>query len=366
LYNFLTRGEMFGKVKLYKSRDAWAIATKGYKEYREKAQAIHNSALFILNQLLDKAKPRKGRPTFVCPFCGRGSDDNSRKQGMEVTDIGGYYCFTCNAQGKDIIELYQAINPNSNFTEAVEKLYGYISGGDVQQVKKPVYQWTPPPPKEKIDFYPYFQQVRARIADTVYHRGITMDTLVRFWVGYDESWVSPTVIAEQKAKGSLWTPAPSPRLIVPTSRYTYLARRTDGREGEKDYPKMYEGERYPFNIKVVRKYPDTTVFVVEGEIDALSLEDIGVRAIGLGGSSAKRIFLKLLKVYGHSGKLIFLADSDEKKDKDFQKVAADVRAMGITCDFVQGAEVLGSAKDCNEFLQADREGFKRSVTQWIN
>jgi hypothetical protein len=354
---------MFSKVILYKSKSAWAIATKGYNEYRDKAQVIHDNALPILKQLLDTAKPRKGKDTFVCPFCGRGGKGSSRKQGLEVTEIGGYYCYTCNAQGKDIIELYQAMNNISDFVRAVEDLYGYIDGSTTPQVRAEP-QWTPPP-REKTDFLPYFQQVRARIADTDYHRGITLGTLTKFWVGYDEAWRSPTVIAEQKAKGSSWVPAPSPRLIIPTSRYTYFARRADGKTGEKDFPKMYEGERYPFHVKAIKDCPDSTIVIVEGEIDALSLEDVGVTAIGLGGSSARRVLLRVLKAYGYGGRLIFLADSDGEKDKEYKQLTEKVRAMGITCDFVRGEDVLGRAKDCNEALQVNRETFRRSVSQWI-
>jgi hypothetical protein len=71
-------------------------------------------------------------------------------------------------------------------------------------------------------------------------------------------------------------------------------------------------------------------------------------------------------VYGFSGKIIFLPDSDGEKDKEFCKIADDVRAMGIRCDFVRGAEVFGSAKDSNEALQVDRDGLKRRIAQWIN
>jgi len=85
----------------------------------------------------------------------------------------------------------------------------------------------------------------------------------------------------------------------------------------------------------------------------------------LGGSSARRVFLRVLKAYGYGGRLIFLADSDGEKDKEYKQLTEKVRAMGITCDFVRGEDVLGRAKDCNEALQVNRETFRRSVSQWI-
>ena len=220
---------------------------------KDELAEIHRNESRLAGSFLQIARDGK---SFVCPVCGRGGADSSHKDGLHIGKDGRLLeCFSCKAGG-DVIKIFQDTY-KVGFAEAVRKLQ---AGGFSQQVAIPSQK---PKPRPKIDFLTYFQKCMARIEETNYHRGLLPDTLKRYWIGFDSDWRSPTVI---RAHGGTWQPPATPRLIIPTSRYSYLARRTDG---VKDYEKMYEGQAQPFNLKALQE-KHKAIFVVEGEIDALS------------------------------------------------------------------------------------------------
>ena len=85
--------------------------------------------------------------------------------------------------------------------------------------------------KTEADYQDFFVQANKNLGSTSYHRGITLETLNKFRVGYVERWrVSDN--------------APySPRLIIPTYKGDYLARdvRIKLTAEEKKYEKMRRG-----------------------------------------------------------------------------------------------------------------------------
>ena len=105
-----------------------------------------------------------------------------------------------------------------------------------------------------------------------------METLNRFKVGYVAEWKHPKA---PKMK-------PSPRLIIPTSRHSYLARHAS----EKDFinfrgvveNKSKVGRVRIFNTKALRE-AQKPIFITEGEIDAMSVVEAGGEAVALGSAS---------------------------------------------------------------------------------
>lgn len=128
----------------------------------------------------------------------------------------------------------------------------------------------------ETDYSNFFLQANQNINKTNYHRGISLDTLNRFRIGYVEHWRHP------KVAGSVPT---SPRLIIPTSKYSYLARDTRDNltDTQKKYSKSKVGAVRIFNIEALQT-AQKPIFVVEGEIDALSIIDVGGEAIALGST----------------------------------------------------------------------------------
>jgi replicative DNA helicase len=314
---------------------------------KDELTEIHQNEARLAGSFLQVARDGK---SFVCPVCGRGGADSSHKDGLHIGKDGRLLeCFSCHAGG-DVIKIYQDTY-KVGFAEAVRTLQ---AGGFSQQVAIPAQK---PKPRPKIDFLTYFQKCMARIEKTTYHRGISLDTLKRYWIGFDSEWRSPTVIARYNG----WQPPATPRLIIPTSRYSYLARRTDGL---KDYEKMYEGEPQPFNLKALKD--GGTIFVVEGEIDALSFIDVGAMAIGLGGSRGGGKLIEALKHCQFNGRLFLVGDTDGKQDNQYPALCDQAQALGVKCEYVQGIKLFGIAKDGNEALTENRQNFKDRIGVFID
>ncbi|GIC73248.1 hypothetical protein LFLT20_02520 [Limosilactobacillus fermentum] len=120
-------------------------------------------------------------------------------------------------------------------------------------------------------------------------RGLSPEVAERFKVGFSSNWASPTAIL----KGH--KPQGTPRLIIPTGPFSYIARdsRDSIPEGEQSYKKMKEGPVHIFNEEALSK--NQPIFIVEGEIDAMSVMETGkAEAIGLGSVANINIFMKAL------------------------------------------------------------------------
>lgn len=211
-----------------------------------------------------------------------------------------------------------------------------------------------------------------RLTDTDYFskRGISLETAKRYNIGYNPNWVSPTAIL----KGS--KPTPSPRLIIPTSNNSYIARdiRTDLDESQQQYAKMKEGSVHLFNGKAMLN--NQPVFIVEGEIDALSIMETGVaEAIGLGSVSNTGLLDETISKIeqrnrqAHNGQLdgfnptfLIAMDNDnagatavKRLEMIFDKHHLTHYTVNIARDY----------KDANEALTADREQFTATLKQTL-
>ncbi|MCS5143977.1 hypothetical protein FQV31_27705, partial [Klebsiella pneumoniae subsp. pneumoniae] len=119
--------------------------------------------------------------------------------------------------------------------------------------------------KTETNYIDFYKQANKNIQATNYpeKRGLSKSILDRFKSGYVEKWKHPN--APENVTGS-------PRLIIPVTQTSYLAR--DTRDNIPDYQKQYAktkvGGSDIFNGRAFIDDLDKPIFVVEGEIDALS------------------------------------------------------------------------------------------------
>ena len=140
-------------------------------------------------------------------------------------------------------------------------------------------------PKQTVKDYTSFYRDCCRNrekTDYLIKRGIPYDLQEKYWIGYCEDWKSPTALAAGK------TPPPSGRIIIPTSPTSYIARAIDD---SNPYAKMKEGNVVPFNHKGILE-AETPIYLVEGEIDALSILLAGAEAVGLGSINMAENFVR--------------------------------------------------------------------------
>lgn len=328
---------------------------------------------------LEEVGTANGRPSYECPQCGyRGGSTHHIGQGLiwwKGSDPSHprWTCFGADdGKSRDIIELWEihyrkTENANASTKEIFDTLYDYygieIDGGIKYRTKKKHGFVTKSANssivnkrkklneqivKIEVDFIDFFKECAVRIEQTDYHRGISLKTLKRFGVGYDPEWRNPAV--------NLPIPS-SPMLIIPTSRHTYFARRTDGYE---QYNKFDVGGKRIFNERALDE-ATRPIFVCEGAIDALSVMEVGGVAISTGGIAGNGMLLEKVKQKKPVQPLIIAYDNDNKGIFGSNKLESMLSESNIPFYRPKEEVWLQEYKDPNGWLNADREAFSNRV-----
>ena len=153
----------------------------------------------------------------------------------------------------------------------------------------------------------------------------------------------------------------SPRVIIPTSTESYVARSTD----DNKVPKMKAGMGNIFNIGVL-KTSRQHIVVVEGEFDALSIIEAGNDAIALGSTSNVDKLIDWLReknIRPHLP-LVLNLDADEAGQNATDKLANALRDMRIR--FCMVNLILEGCNDQNESLVKFRDKFFQLVADIPN
>ena len=314
--------------------------------------------------------------TYICPVCGNGSGNDGTGiayNKKSKSNFPHWKCLKCGLYG-DIIEIWKAYSGITDFNEALDGLCNYYGisidsdSNDTEAPSKsvqafqhkgdenmsqnqtspetgvqPVNEESAPQP----DYTDFFLQANQNLMNTDYHRGISLDTLNRFKVGYVEHWRHP------KAPDSV--PA-SPRLIIPTSKNSYIARdtRQSLTDAEKRYSKSKAGNVHIFNISALWT-DDKPIFILEGEIDAMSVCDVDGEAVGLGSTSMTRKLIETLRNEKRkpTQPLIISLDNDEAGRKAAEELSKELEKLNIP---YFNYNIAKPYKDANEFLMQDRQG----------
>lgn len=343
---------------------------------------------YVLNfepDFLPAAKRKvKGRLTYICPECGNGTGEDG--DGIAYNEksksiFPHWKCLKCGLYG-DIIEIWKAYSGITDFNEALDGLCNYYGisidsvNTDTEAPSKPVQTFQHKGDKNMLqsqtspetgvqpvneesapqpDYTDFFLQANQNLMKTDYHRGISLDTLNRFKVGYVEHWQSPKALSEGK------NPPASPRLIIPTSKHSYIARDTRDNltDGQKKFSKMKAGNVNIFNISALWN-ADKPIFIVEGEIDALSIIDVGGEAVALGSTAYVNGFLEILRnAQQKPAQLLIIAlDNDKAGQGATAKLSEELDKLDISY-FVYN--IAKPYKDANEFLMQNRQSLTDKV-----
>ena len=339
-------------------------------------------------QILEKASSclqadRTGRG-YICPICGSGSGKNgtgiTTRDGIHFTCWAG--CFT----SSDIFDIIGKKYTIPDFPGRLKKAAGLFGlpldePSGQSKARRPAHihntlytnEYTQQDVRNssrrakdddeaETDLTQFFLQAAKAIDETDYHRGLSAETLRRFNIGYVSDWKHPK---SPKMKGS-------PRLIIPTGPYSYLARYA-GAGDYFDYKgrkanKSKVGRTRIFNLDSVWQ-AQQPVFIVEGEIDALSIIDVGGEAVGLGSIGSVNRLLSCLK--GRQIKQPFVIALDNDKDPEVQKrVESAVQRLregfeqaGIEYYPLSPSSLYGAYKDANEALMKDRSAFAGKINR---
>lgn len=329
---------------------------------------------YLRNYVESVTQKSKGANLYVCPLCGSGTG-KSGTGAFSIKNGTSWKCFSCNAGG-DIFDLYGAINGTADHNEQLKglsELYGIQVASyrsTAQEDFSPEYQnhakseqythnsihtsvYTQVDPPQQTDYTDFFLQAHKAVEQTDYwkRRGLSKETVDRFKLGYVAEWRHPKA---PKAPTS-------PRLIIPTSPYSYLAR--DARETipeeQRAYSKSKVGSIQLFNKKALQT-ATKPIFIVEGELDALSIIEVGGEAVALGTTTKSKALIELLKAQAPSQALIIALDNDEAGQRASRELIEGLQGLNIPC---YSFNPCGQYKDANEALQRDREALTIAVEE---
>ena len=308
----------------------------------------------IRSRYAEYLRPAKKKGTYICPLCGNGSGSDGDGMAINRKDPEKVHlkCFKCQFYG-DIIELIKQEQGLSTDAEAFETARSFFNVTiDGQEDPGKVQKVQPVQEAQKVDYLPYMQQMAANLEAAegyLSSRGLSLDTARRFLLGYD-------VRFSQGTGGKYWR-----ALIIPTSRNSFVARNTAADADKADrYRKA--GEISIFNVKALHNAEKRPVFVTEGELDALSIIEAGGLACGLGSTSNTRQLVEHLTANPTESALLLALDNDEagrRATEDLEKKLTEAgKKPGI--DF-EAVTLYGSAKDANEALCRDPDGFRAAI-----
>ena len=300
---------------------------------------IENLKPFLLDYVNEITKPSENgsKNQYICPLCNSGTGKNRSGAFTVYPDTNSYYCFVCGSHG-DIFNLYGEINGISDFstiTRELEAKYGVLSAQQIRQKKKSVK----PVLSDEKDYTNFFYVAEQHLHETDYltKRGLSMETQRYFRCGYVPNY--------QYNHNSYSTPA----VIIPTSeRSSFMWRSTT------ENVKQKRGTARILNFNSLNA---PYCFVVEGEIDCMSVYECGFACIGLGSTSnIRKIF-----DYDISKTVLILAlDNDKagcKATVELENLCKEHKAPYI----VAPADVWGNCKDANELLISDRQTLIRNL-----
>lgn len=330
----------------------------------ERRQAIEQEIKERATEYFKRDKSGKG---YICPICGSGSGTHGTGITENSKSKGHFTCWVGCFQNADIFEIigkqFNLTDFNEIFIKACElfnisldESYTRPSAETRKSTlkeKKEDYSMTENKNQnkaiERTNFTEFYKQAEANLGMTDYYRGLGLETLKRFHVGFMPQW---------RVKENAPT---SPRLIIPINESCYLARdtRAELTETQAQYKKMRQGKISLFNAVALTQDKEP-VFITEGEIDALSIIDAGGQAVALCGIANINKLIAAIKEGTVKSRLIIALDNDRAGQEAVTKLEQALKEANFFS--YRHYQLPNGYKDANEFLMNDRANF----AEWVN
>lgn len=318
-------------------------------EYKEELRGL---LLDYMELLEEQGKTEnRGNDYWTCPFCGSG-DYLHHTAAFHINGTR-YKCFSCD-EGGDIFDLVGHIEklPKGNFIKQYNRtlkiMRPYLDGDKPKKSReKYIPEFTIP-----VDYTEYLHKCHENVSQTDYfiNRGLSKETIDRFNLGYDPEKNLVTIPYNPDCKGYV-------------NRVLW-----DGNS------KYYKHGNEVFNADAlysegINKFlfgNDEYVFITEGQIDAMSFEEIGLCAIGLGGVNEVSKLINQLKECPCDKILVLALDNDKSGRRATGKFIEELAEMELDQEYMVISNLYGKYKDANEYLIADREGYTERIKEIVN
>lgn len=318
-------------------------------EFKEELKQLLPDYLDLLEEQ-GKVESR-GEGYYVCPFCNSG--DKKNYTAAFHVDGTRYNCFACSEHG-DIFDLVAHMEDlpsdwKKHYNRTLKIMRSYLDGSKPTKSREEyIPEFIIP-----VDYTEYLHKCHENVEQTDYfiNRGLSQKTIDKFKLGYDPEKNLVTIPYNPDCKGYvdrvLW----------------------DGNS------KYYKHGNELFNVKSLyetemnkRLFGDRGdyVFICEGQIDAMSFEEIGLSAVGLGGVNEMSKLIERLKEKPSNKALILALDNDKAGKRATGKFIEELAEAELDQQYIVISNLFGKYKDANEFLTTDREEFAMKMKTIIN
>lgn len=321
-----------------------------------------------IEQISEQSR-KGGKGAYICPVCHSGEGRN-RTGAFHIYDEIQWKCFSCD-RGGDIFDLIGYVEDIDKFKDQLKRVRELFNlSTECDEFKnhrteylnyKAVFPLKEEEKEEKKDNYSsFYNEATKHLCETDYFlkRGLSFSTVQRFKVGYVKKWKHPHVTNPNVPE--------TPRLIIPLSESCYFARDTREivPEYQLNYVKQKVGGSDLFNKSELFKKSMDPIFIVEGEIDAMSIVEVGGKAVGLGSIGNINKLINLVSDLKIDRTFILSLDQDEKGREAELKLAEQFRNKKIK--FISFKLTIDDVKDPNDMLVKNKGVFNKMVEYAIN
>lgn|GEM_PF-804552 len=278
---------------------------------------------------------------FSCPF----HEDKNPSMSFD-RNRNKVHCFSCGFDG----DVFDLIGRDYNLTGADIFTKGYAVLG----IHQDTMSKTPTQPEiitredEEIKMLLSKSKVDKDNPNAIKYlnsRGISIESANRLGIGYLENCKALHPISQA--------------IIIPRGVNAFTARNINPcADSERIRKRGHQTALFG-----VRAFEHTQpIFVVEGEIDALSVEECGYRAIALGSVTNVRNFIDAYKKHSPTAMICVSLDNDDSGKKATQELQKELNILGakyVTCN------ISGEYKDPNERLVYDRAGLEKALAEAV-
>ena len=303
---------------------------------------------------------KKGKP--FCPNCGSGTG----RHGTSAADFvkGGFElnCLKCGFTG-DVFKIYalqNCLDCQRDFPTIVKAVAESLNFSENEEFNRRTVATSKANDEQtKANLSEAYNQLKNqlpsdRIKLYLKSRGFNDSIIEKF---------AREITSEIKSEFSELIKAPIGSLVILYDNVEYFISRVFDNDNKsvKGYFKLPNISQPIFFSSAFNKTTEETIFITEGELDALSVAQAGgfAASVGGGGGDSKLLdFLKKERSQGKNWKLVLALDSDEAGKAHASKLATKLNSLGFTFSTF---EMAANCKDANEWLQINPEMLKKAV-----
>lgn len=302
---------------------------------------------------------------YICPMCGNGNGSDATGIKPKIyADHVGWYCHRCGERFDNlkILAKYFSLSSQHDFQALVEKscdLFGirleYENDGSANETTARTAQKKEkqPAPMDDAELNLIRADLQtdptALIEFVNQHggkwRGLPADLLIKFGCRFIQNWTAPKSRAAKKFS------TPTPRVLIPAGNH-YLARLTcslddfDKTTRQFVHEKVHAGTKQLFNSDALTA---PCVFATEGEIDAMTVEFVGYRAVATTGANSYGLLVDAVKDLPTKPRIIILFDPDDTGRKSAPILQDALSKVGCA-SVIRFISDDDSKIDCNQIL----------------